>query len=114
MLALRFCEPVFPIDPRSTSPRAFFLLDGKSVMTPMMMTPYPWKTYPYRETNSFQAVRLPYTNPRFVMYVFLPREKDGLREFLGSLDHQHWKDWTAGFKPTRGHNVLAQVSASLR
>lgn len=71
-------------------------------MTPMMMTPYPWKTYPYLETNSFQAVRLPYTNPRFVMYVFLPREKDGLREFLGSLDHQHWKDWTAGFKPTEG------------
>ena len=34
--------------------------------------------------------------------VFLPREKDGLREFLGSLDHQHWKDWTAGFKPTEG------------
>jgi serpin B len=71
-------------------------------MTPMMMTPYPWKTYPYLETNSFQAVRLPYANPRFVMYVFLPREKDGLREFLGSLDHQHWKDWTAGFKPTEG------------
>ena len=91
-----------PFDPRSTSPRAFFLLDGKSVMTPMMMTPYPWKAYPYLETNSFQAVRLPYTNPRFVMYVFLPREKDGLREFLGSLDHQHWKDWTAGFKPTEG------------
>jgi serine protease inhibitor len=91
-----------PFDPRFTSSRSFFLLDGKSVMTPMMMTTSLRETYPYLETDTFQAVRMPYANPRFAMYVFLPRKKDGLQEFLGSLDHQHWKDWTAGFKLREG------------
>jgi serine protease inhibitor len=92
-----------PFNPGMTSPRAFFLLDGKSVMTPMMTA---GKTYPYLETDTFQAVRMPYANPRFAMYVFLPREKDGLQQFLTSLDHQHWKDWTAGFEPKVGTIVL--------
>jgi serine protease inhibitor len=66
-----------PFQPRATAPRAFFPPIGKSVMTPMM-SKYR-EAYPYLETEAFQAIRMPYANPQFAMYVFLPRKREGPR-----------------------------------
>jgi serine protease inhibitor len=93
-----------PFQPHATAPRAFFLLNGKSVMTPMMSKFR--EAYPYLETDAFQAILMPYANPQFAMYVFLPRKRDGLGEFLKSLDQSHWKEWAAKFSSREGAIVL--------
>lgn len=93
-----------PFEPRATAPRTFFLPNGKSVMT-AMMSKYRG-AYPYLETDGFQAIRMPYANPQFAMYVFLPRKRDGLGEFLKSLDQSHWKEWAAKFSSKEGSIVL--------
>jgi serpin B len=51
----------------------------------------------YLENQDFQAIRLPYGNERYAMYVFLPRKTAGLSDFLRSLDQKHWKQWTGQF-----------------
>ena len=70
-----------------------------------MMSKYR-EAYPYLETDAFQAIRMPYANPQFAMYVFLPRKRDGLGEFLKSLDQSHWKEWSAKFSSREGEIAL--------
>jgi len=93
-----------PFEPRATQPRAFFLPNGKSIMTPMMMKSH--EIFPYLETDAFQAIRLPYANPRFAMYVFLPRKRNGLGELLNTFDQPHWKEWTSKLSSKHGEIVL--------
>jgi serpin B len=96
-----------PFQPRATAPRAFFSPIGKSVMTPMM-SKYR-EAYPYLETDAFQAIRMPYANPQFAMYVFLPRKREGLGEFLESLDQSHWKEWAPRFSSREGAIILPKL-----
>jgi len=103
-----------PFKAGMTSPRAFLLLDGKSVMTPMMVKPFTGTFYPYLETDAFQAIRMPYANPRFAMYIFLPRKTDGLQQFLTSLDHPAMERLDGWIHAQGGESTLAQVPASLR
>lgn len=79
-------------------------------MTPMMGKPEG--SFPYLETDAFQAIRLPYDKPRFAMYVFLPRKKNGLGEFLNALDQPHWKEWTSKLSNRRGEIVLPKFHLS--
>ena len=87
-----------PFDKKATRPRKFHLDDGGSVDTPMMAQS---GRYPYFETDTFQAIRLPYGNGRFAMYVFLPRKTAGLLELMRSLDLAHWSDWMASCASVR-------------
>ncbi|HVA39931.1 MAG TPA: serpin family protein, partial [Candidatus Binataceae bacterium] len=89
--------------PALTKPRAFFPPGGKSLTTPMMER---HGVYSYLETKDFQAIRLPYGNAQFAMYVFLPRKKDGLAGFVKSLDQPHWTQWMAKFADREGTIVL--------
>ena len=73
-----------PFDKKATKPGKFHLQDGGSVDVPMMAQS---GKYPYFETDAFQAIRLPYGNERFAMYVFLPRMTAGLPGLMRSLDH---------------------------
>jgi serine protease inhibitor len=94
---------VNPFEPSNTKPRAFFLPGGKSLTTPMMERR---GFYPYLETGDFQAIRLPYGNEQFAMYVFLPRRKDGLSTFLESLNRQDWAEWIGKLANANGTIVL--------
>ena len=66
-----------------TRPRAFHLMSGDSRQTAMMDRS---GDYSYLENQNFQAIRIPYGNQRYAMYVFLPRKTAGLPDFIRSLD----------------------------
>jgi serpin B len=92
-----------PFDKKKTEPRTFHLQGGGSVTPPMMSQN---GKYDYFETNSFQAIRLPYGNDRLAMYVFLPRKNTRLPDFLRSLDESHWREWTRKLARSKGEIVL--------
>ena len=48
------------------------------------------KAYGYTETDVYQAVRLPYGNGAFSMYVFLPKEQYGVSDVTASLRQADW------------------------
>ncbi|WP_423960788.1 serpin family protein [Candidatus Binatus sp.] len=87
---------------RDTRPRPFHLLSGDSRNTAMMEQT---SDFLYLENKDFQAIRLPYGNERYAMYVFLPRKPGGLPDFLRSLDQKHWKQWTGRFA-SRTTNII--------
>lgn len=93
----------------NTKPRNFFLPSGKSLTTPMMKRQ---GVYTYLETKDFQAIRLPYGNSQFAMYVFLPRQKGGLSGFIKTLDQPHWTEWMKKFAPRNGTLVMPKFELS--
>jgi serpin B len=92
-----------PFDRKETKPRSFHLPGGRSVTVPMMAQR---GEYRYLETDSFQAIRLPYGHDQFAMYLFLPRRNTGLPDLLRSLDPQHWNQWLAKLLTRKGQIVL--------
>ena len=98
-----------PFDKKETKPRSFHLPAARSVMVPMMAQR---GEYRYLETDSFQAIRLPYGNNQFAMYVFLPRESTGLPDFLRSLNEQHWNQWLSMLIPRKGQIVLPRFEST--
>jgi len=98
-----------PFDKKATGPRTFHLQGGGSVKAPMMVQ---HGDYPYFESDRFQAIRLAYGNKRFAMYVFLPRDKAGLPNFLESLDQPHWSEWTAKLSNREGKIILPKLESS--
>jgi serine protease inhibitor len=94
-----------PFDKSATQPRPFHLagLHSGKIQVPMMVQS---GRYPYLETETFQAIALPYGNTRFQMYVLLPRGKSTLPELMHTLDESHWRDWTGKFDYLEGKIVL--------
>jgi len=92
-----------------TQPRPFHLLSGDSRQAPMMDQS---GDYSYLENQNFQAIRLPYGNKRYAMYVFLPRKMAGWPEFIRSLDETHWKAWTGQFRQRSGEIVLPKFETT--
>ena len=95
-----------PFDKKETKPGKFHLPDGGSIDAPMMTRS---GKYRYFETDTFQAIRLPYGNERFAMYVFLPRNTAGLPDLMRSLDLAHWSDWSGRLRGRRGRIVLPRL-----
>jgi serine protease inhibitor len=93
----------------ATAPRPFYLPDGSPVQTPMMTQSHD---YLYFEDDRFQAIRLPYGNERFALYVFLPRDRKGLADLMRSLDEPHWAEWTSKLAGGRGTIVLPSFETS--
>jgi serpin B len=98
-----------PFDKKATERGPFYLPGGATAEVPLMVQ---IGKYPYFETDSFQAVRLPYGNQRFAMYVFLPRKRDGLPGLMGSLDQRHWSEWTGRFAERKGRITLPRLHLS--
>jgi serpin B len=92
-----------PFDQKETKPRSFHLREGRSDTVPMMVQR---GEYRYLETDSFQAIRLPYGHDHFAMYIFLPRKSTELPALLRSLDQQHWNQWLAKLLTDKGQLVL--------
>lgn len=68
--------------------------------------------FDYVENRDFQAIRLPYGNRQYAMYVFLPRETAGLPDFLRSLNETHWKQWTGRFQSNTGEINLPKFETT--
>jgi serine protease inhibitor len=98
-----------PFKKAETRPRPFHLLSGASPQTAMMDHK---EYYSYLENKEFQAIRMPYGNERYAMYVFLPRKVAGLPGFLHSLDQTHWSRWTSHFDDTSGEIVLPKFETT--
>jgi serine protease inhibitor len=98
-----------PFDPKKTEQRKFYLPSGTALKVPMMIQS---DKYGYFENDAFQEIRLPYGRERFAMYVFLPRNRDGLRDFLSTLDESHWKEWTTALAERDGEIVLPKFESS--
>ncbi len=92
-----------------TQPRPFHLLSGDSRQTPMMDQS---GDFSYLENQDFQAIRIPYGNKRYAMYVFLPRKPAGLPDFIRSLDETHWTQWTSQFRQRNGEIVLPKFETT--
>jgi len=98
-----------PFDKKKTEPRTFYLPGGATVNAPMMIQS---GKYPYFENDEFQAIRLPYGNDRFAMYVFLPRKSRDLPGFLRSLDETHWNEWIGKLSERKGRIVLPKFEST--
>jgi serpin B len=92
-----------------TRPRPFHLLSGNSRQTAMMDQS---GDNSYLENQDFQAIRLPYGNKRYAMYVFSPRKMAGLPDFIRSLDETHWTQWISQFRQRSGEIVLPKFETT--
>jgi serine protease inhibitor len=77
-------------DPSSTGDDEFIRADGVRIPCRMM---HRKSTQRYFETETFQAVDLPYGNGHFSMTLFLPRPESSVEAFVASLSDAHWEDW---------------------
>ena len=70
-----------------TSEEAFTNASGNKGKVTMMKQE---KAHSYAETDVYQAVRLPYGNGAFSMYVFLPKGKYGVSDVTAALRKEDW------------------------
>jgi serine protease inhibitor len=76
-----------PFDKESTKPHEFHLIGGTKKTVPFMMK---FGSMHYAETPEVQAVRLPYGNSSYAMYVVLPSESGSLMNYIDQLDADKW------------------------
>src|SRR5277367_1415218 len=71
-----------PFDPKATQPHAFKAGNGTPRTVPMMKHS---AEYGYASANGLEAIRLPYADGTFAMYVVLPLDAAGMQSFLQQL-----------------------------
>ena len=98
-----------PFKATETQTRPFHLRSGASRDTAMMDQSGDSL---YLENKDFQAIRLPYGNERYAMYVFLPRKMTGLPDFLRSMDKKHWTQWIGRFASKSVEIVLPKFETT--
>ena len=81
-----------PFNPSATSEQPFYGPGGAVRQVPLMAMK---RRFRYFETESFQAIDLPYKDERLSMSVFLPRQRDGLRAFERGIDAAKLREWLA-------------------
>ncbi len=70
-------------DPKSTQPHDFKPANGAVLQVPMMKNSAEYAYY--ADGKGLEAIRLPYTDHTFAMYVVLPQDSSGLQSFLSQL-----------------------------
>ena len=89
-------------DPKLTAPRDFHLASG-SAQRQMMNREDRFR---YKADDAMQAVVLPYGDGRFNMYIFLPRDKDGLGKLIDATKPDNFTGLFAGLGEKKGTVVL--------
>ncbi len=93
-----------PFDAKDTKDRPFHLHGGSQKNVPMMTQT---KTFTYRRGTGYQAVRLPYQDENFAMFVFLPDANSSPEKLLGIMNGDTWQRVTKpGFSEKEGTVVL--------
>jgi len=93
----------WPFPKGATATRDFNTADGGAIKTPMMRLEHD---FGYLENDDFQAVRLPYGNQSFAMYVLLPKKQTGLAGMVSKLNEVKWRQWGERFVNREGTVVL--------
>jgi serpin B len=101
----------WPFPKEATAPRDFHVAPANIIKMPMMRLDHD---FDYLENDDFQAVRLPYGNQRFVMYVLLPRKQGGLADLAGKLGELRWHQWEAKFANRKGTVVLPKFTLTYK
>jgi serine protease inhibitor len=91
-------------DPSLTKDDQFTLPDGSTAPCKMMQQPEPGKTgdFSYYANDTFQVLDLPYADGWFSMTILLPAPSVKLDSIIAELDHETWKQWTAGLGARTG------------
>jgi len=92
-----------PFAKDATKEAAFTLLDGSTKQHPLMNQ---FGDYRYYETDTFQAVSLPYGEGRWSFYVFLPKPNVTLASFYENLTPENWEQWMNLFRLVPGSITL--------
>jgi len=94
---------------KDTKEKPFYLATGQQEKVQMMSR---FGHYMYLENNLFQAVMLPYgDNKQIVMYVFLPKGKVTLEQFMAKLTVTNWQKWLSEFNYREGTVELPRFKA---
>lgn len=93
----------YPFSEDETRQQSFHLRDGSTTQVPLMSLD---EQFAYFETDSFQAIALPYGDGEMNMHVFLPPETSSLDEFKGAMTEEHWADWMERFEMKQGNVML--------
>lgn len=87
-------------DPKLTQQQPFYLEDGKIINHPLMSQTGEKSYY---ENDEFQAIQLPYGEDQSLsMYIFLPKEKSNLNNFVKNLTAENWQSWQNNFSKKEG------------
>jgi serine protease inhibitor len=86
-------------DKGRTSQAGFFREGGTSGTVPLMEIT---DTLPYTETESYQAVDLPYGGGAFSMTVVLPKGEETVHHLVESLSRASWEELTGGLMEKEG------------
>ena len=89
-------------DPKLTSSREFHLVSGGAQRQMMNRE----DRFRYKENDATQAVVLPYGDGRLNLYVFLPRDKDGLGKLIDATKSDNFAALFSGFADKKGTVVL--------
>ncbi len=84
-----------PFKKQATEPKDFFLSDGTRVNVPFMNQ---HDRHNYYEDSNIKAIEMPYMNNKASMVIFLPNEKNGIKEFEGSFDYTYYQKILAAFQ----------------
>jgi len=88
-----------PFNDYVTEEDDFTLANGTKKIVMMM---YQHDDFGYFETETFQAVRLPYEGWGFEMLIFLPSVYSNLDSFLGNIGPENWNSWQSEFREQEG------------
>jgi serine protease inhibitor len=88
-----------PFDPKQTASHDFTRANGTVLSVPMMKHS---AEYQYGSANGLEAIRLPYTDGSFAMYVVLPKDSDRMHSFLDQLTPDTFTHLTMSLQSGRG------------
>ncbi|MCX6841985.1 MAG: serpin family protein [candidate division WOR-3 bacterium] len=89
-------------NPKLTSAREFHLVSGGAQRLMMNRE----GRFRYKADDAMQAVALPYGDGRLNMYLFLPREQDGLAKLIEGIKPDNFADLFVGLNEKKGGIVL--------
>lgn len=110
----------FKFDEKLTKEGEFTKIDSTKKKVLMMKQKGSYKylecspEYSYCENTSFQATSLPYGNGRYEMYIFLPKNVDGIKDFYQKLTAKNWQAWLSNFELTEGTIILPRFKLELK
>jgi serine protease inhibitor len=97
-----------PFNKSATREGTFTLPGERRKNVPMMSQS---GRYSYNQSAGFQAISLTYGDGKISMYIFVPCESSGLKDFLETLNASHWKKWMAEFQETQVELTLPRFQS---
>lgn len=98
-----------PFEKTSTVDDEFHLAGGTTKTVPMM---YKQQTFEAYDGDGFKAIRLPYGQGRYAMYLFVP--DNDLNKFYQKLTVENWQQWMNNFTEKEAEVYLPRFKAEYK